>query len=155
MNILTQRKQRLIFILEDELFKTGLVRFEDYTNEYALESVSQALQNLSKKGYQLEVFNHTGKPVSLRSEHCTNCKLTTKPAKRYLDKTSECYRLERDIFYNGLAMIKDYKLRKETASVTASKLRRKLLPLNCTIESLKDGKNTVGYKLKKLSGCKF
>ena len=140
--------------IEDELFKTGDVSYNDYAGLCGIAMFRATLQRLQNAGYSLTYQNVKGQPAA--NSNCITCKLVTKPAQRvnfYAKHDRETY-IKNILFSTGVFYINDWDCSKIYLVRIISKIRHALLKQNKTIAPILGGRGraAIGYRLVQLSG---
>ena len=140
--------------IEDELFKTSEVSYNDYAGLCGIAMFRKTLQRLQNAGYNLTYQNAKGQPAT--NSNCIVCRLSTKPAQRvnfYAKHDRETY-IKNILLNTGVFYINDWDCSKGYLARIISKIRHALLKQNKTIAPILGGRGraAIGYRLVQLSG---
>lgn len=140
--------------IEDELFKTSEVSYNDYAGLCGIAMFRAALHTLKDVGYELVGFNIGGQQTSINN--CIVCQLKTKPAKRWVFSIDESRynQVKGVLLSSGYFYLHNWSYSKHYLQRIISQLRREFLKDNKTItpEYGARGRAAIGYKLVQLSG---
>ena len=140
--------------IEDELFKTSEVSYNDYAGLCGIAMFRAALHTLKDVGYELVGFNIGGQQTSINN--CIVCQLKTKPAKRWVFSIDESRynQVKGVLLSSGYFYLHNWSHSKHYLQRIISQLRREFLKENKTIAPIFGvrGRAAIGYRLVQLSG---
>ena len=140
--------------IEDELFKTDEVSYNDYAGLCGIAMFRKTLQRLQNAGYNLTYQNVKWQPAA--NSNCITCKLVTKPAQlvNFCAKRDRETYIKNILFSTGVFYINDWGCSKGYLGRIISKIRHELLKQNKTIAPILGGRGraAIGYRLVQLSG---